>query len=156
MIFRQDVKFDLNYRNRYLTETLETQLTEIQKQYLTLTIENGWKAKGKAILIQAEKIWGYTLQLQSKKLVKSNITSTLGTVYFNTDDWSSRVYLVLPGMAGEFSLKPFYGEGFTIYSLLKFKIDSTHYLYARYTLFPYLNGLWKMNSEFALQLDIVF
>ncbi len=149
-------KFDLNYRKRLLTEAVQSQLTEIQKQYLTLTIGNGWKAKGKLILIKPQENWGYILQLQSKKIVMGNFNSTLGTVYFNTDDWSSRVYLVLPGMAGEFGLKPFYGEGISIFTLLKCKLDSTHHISARYTLLPYLNGLWEMNSVFALQLDIVF
>jgi len=150
------VKVDLNYRQKNLREKMEEQLAENKRHYITLTLTDNWKIRGKFLYLQPREIWGYVIQMQTKKIEMGNYFSTLGTIYFNTHDWSSRVYLVLPGMAGEFSLKPYYGEGISFYSVLKYELDSTHRLFARYSLSAYHNGHWELNSEFALQLDIVF
>ena len=96
------------------------------------------------------------IQLQSLKYQFENWSGVLGAVYFDTDNWNSRLYLIESGLKGEFRIQPYFLEGFSIYSKLNWKLNDTNSLSFRYSTQKVLENLEKWNPEFGFQLDIVF
>ena len=79
-----------------------------------------------------------------------------GAVYFDTENWDSRLHLIQPGLKGEFRIQPYYKQGSAFYSKLNWKINDSNLLSFRYSLEINLNDNIKWKPELGLQLDIVF
>ena len=80
----------------------------------------------------------------------------IGAVYFDTENWDSRLYLIEPGLKGEFRIQPYYEQGSAFYSMVNLKLNDRNYLSFRYSLEININDNIKWKPEMGLQLDIVF
>ena len=80
----------------------------------------------------------------------------MGSVYFNTDNWDSRFYLIEPGLKGKFRIQPYFLEGISIYSKVNWKINDSNSLSFRYSTQRKKEISEKWKPEMGLQLDIVF
>jgi len=95
-------------------------------------------------------------KLQSLKYQKGKWSGVVGAVYFNTDNWDSRLYLIEPGLKGEFRIQPYFLEGISIYSKVNWKINDSNSLSFRYSTQRKKEISEKWKPEMGLQLDIVF
>jgi len=90
------------------------------------------------------------------KFQKGKWSGVVGSVYFNTDNWDSRLYLIEPGLKGEFRIQPYFLEGISIYSKVNWKINDSNSLSFRYSTQRKKEISEKWKPEMGLQLDIVF
>ena len=97
---------------------------------------------------------GRLIQLQSLKYQKGKWYGVVGAVYFNTDNWDSRLHLIGPGLKGEFRIQPYFLEEISIYSKVIWKINYSNSLSFRESTQRKKSEKWK--PEMGFQLDIVF
>ena len=90
------------------------------------------------------------------KFQKGKWSGVVGSVYFNTDNWDSRFYLIEPGLKGKFRFQPYFLEGISIYSKVNWKINDSNSLSFRYSTQRKKEISEKWKPEIGLQLDIVF
>ena len=76
---------------------------------------------------------GHLLQIQSLINHYKKWSGVLGTVYFDTENWDSRLYLIEPGLKGEFRIQPYYKKGRAFYSRANWKINASNSLSFRYS-----------------------
>jgi len=67
------------------------------------------------------------------KFQKGKWSGVVGSVYFNTDNWDSRLYLIEPGLKGEFRIQPYFLVGISIYLKVNWKINDSNSLSFRYS-----------------------
>tara|TARA_B100001123_G_C15233605_1_gene996195 strand:- start:840 stop:1166 length:327 start_codon:yes stop_codon:yes gene_type:complete len=82
-----------------------------KKYYYSITFKNIFVFKLKSIHLFPSKQRGKLIQLQTLKYKLKKWTGIAGIVYFNTNKWDSRIYIIEPGLKGEFSSQPFYHDG---------------------------------------------
>ncbi|MBC8256458.1 MAG: hypothetical protein H8E85_04035 [Candidatus Marinimicrobia bacterium] len=126
------------------------------KYYYTFTMKKMIILKWKSILLKPDYKRGELIQIQSLKYHFENWSCVLGAIYFNTDNWDSRLYLIEPGLKGEFRIQPYYLEGISIYSKVNWKVNDSNSLSFRYSTQTKINNWGKWEPEMGLQLDIVF
>ncbi|MDP7026939.1 MAG: hypothetical protein QF380_00860 [Candidatus Marinimicrobia bacterium] len=127
-----------------------------KKYYYTFTFKKMIVLKWKSVHLMPSAHTGKLIQLQSLKYQFKNWSGVLGVVYFDTDNWNSRLYLIEPGLKGEFRIQPYFLEGISIYSKLNWKLNDINSLSFRYSTQKVLENLEKWSPEFGFQLDIVF
>ena len=127
-----------------------------KKNYYTFTMKNFIILKWKSIHLIPSNDSGQLIQLQSLKYQKGKWSGVVGAVYFNTDNWDSRLYLIGPGLKGEFRIQPYFLEGISIYSKVNWKINDSNSLSFRYSTQRKKEVSEKWKPEMGLQLDIVF
>ena len=126
------------------------------KYYYTFTMKKMIVLKWKSIQLKPGNLTGELIQLQSLKYQKGKWSGVVGAVYFNTDNWDSRLYLIEPGLKGEFRIQPYFLEGISIYSKVNWKINDSNSLSFRYSTQRKKEISEKWKPEMGLQLDIVF
>ena len=126
------------------------------KYYYTFTMKKMIVLKWKSIQLKPGNLTGELIQLQSLKYQKEKWSGIVGAVYFNTDNWDSRLYLIEPGLKGEFRIQPYFLEGISIYSKVNWKINDSNSLSFRYSTQRKKEISEKWKPEMGLQLDIVF
>ncbi len=126
------------------------------KYYYTVTAKNILILKWKYIHLSPSNETGQLLQIQSLKYQHRQWSGVIGAVYFDTENWDSRLYLIEPGLKGEFRIQPYYEQGSAFYSKLNWEINDNNSLSFRYSVEINLNDNIKWKPEMGLQLDIVF
>ena len=126
------------------------------KYYYAFTMKKMIVLKWKSIQLKPGNQTGELIQLQSLKYQKGKWSGVVGVVYFNTDNWDSRLYLIEPGLKGEFRIQPYFLEGISIYSKVNWNINDSNSLSFRYSIQRKKEISEKWKPEMGLQLDIVF
>ena len=126
------------------------------KYYYTFTAKNILVLKWKYIHLSPDNETGQLLQIQSLKYHHKQWSGVIGAVYFDTENWDSRLYLIEPGLKGEFRIQPYYEQGSAFYSMVNLKLNDSNSLSFRYSLEININDNIKWKPEMGLQLDIVF
>ena len=153
------VTLELKARRKTIVELFNNNniyiLQKNMKYYYTFTMKKMIVLKWKSIQLKPGNLTGELIQLQSLKYQKGKWSGVVGAVYFNTDNWDSHLYLIEPGLKGEFRIQPYFLEGISIYSKVNWKINDSNSLSFRYsTHMKKKSEKWK--PEMGLQLDIVF
>ena len=154
------VTLELKARRKTIVELFNNNsiynLQKNMKYYYTFTMKKMIVLKWKSIQLKPSKQTGELIQLQSLKYQKGKWSGVVGAVYFNTDNWDSRLYLIEPGLKGEFRIQPYFLEGISIYSKVNWKINDSNSLSFRYSTQRKKEISEKWKPEMGLQLDIVF
>ena len=154
------VTLELKARRKTIVELFNNNsiynLQKNMKYYYTFTMKKMIVLKWKSIHLIPSKYSGQLIQIQSLKCQNGKWSGVLGAVYFNTDNWDSRLYLIEPGLKGEFRIQPYFLEGISIYSKLNWKINDSNSLSFRYSTQRKREISEKWKPEMGLQLDIVF
>jgi hypothetical protein len=77
---------------------------------------------------------GWLVQIQSLRLYRGKLFGIFGAVYYSTESGNSRLYLIEPGLKGEFRILPFYNDGFLLYSKLNLNLNTSYLFSFRYSL----------------------
>ena len=161
-LYRQKgvVTLELKARRKTIVELFnDNSIYNLQlnkKNYYTFTMKNFIILKWKSIHLIPGNDSGQLIQLQSLNYQKGKWSGVVGAVYFNTDNWDSRLYLIEPGLKGEFRIQPYFLEGISIYSKVNWKINDSNSLSFRYSTQRKKEISEKWKPEMGLQLDIVF
>jgi hypothetical protein len=154
------VTLELKARRKTIVELFNNNsiynLQKNMKYYYTFTMKKMIVLKWKSIQLKPGNLTGELIQLQSLKYQKGKWSGVVGAVYFNTDNWDSRLYLIEPGLKGEFRIQPYFLEGISIYSKVNWKINDSNSLSFRYSTQRKKEISEKWKPEMGLQLDIVF
>ncbi len=152
--------FELKARRKTIIELFNNNsiynLQKNMKYYYTFTMKKMIVLKWKSILLKPGNQRGELIQMQSLKYHFENWSGVVGAIYFNMDNWDSRLYLIEPGLKGEFRIQPYYLEGISIYSKVNWKLNDSNSLSFRYSTQSKKEISEKWKPEMGLQLDIVF
>ena len=151
---------ELKVRRKTIVELINDNgiyiLQKGMKYYYTLIAKNIMVLKWKYIHLSPDNETGQLLQIQSLKYHHKQWSGVIGAVYFETENWDSRLYLIEPGLKGEFRIQPYYEQGSAFYSMVNLKLNDSNSLSFRYSLEININDNIKWKPEMGLQLDIVF
>ena len=95
-------------------------------------------------------------RIQSLKYHHKKWSGVFGAICFDTENWGSRLYLIEPGLRGDFRIQPYYKQGGAFYSRVSWNINDSNSLSLWYSLKVNFNDQSKWKPEMGLQLDIVF